>query len=83
MLILSRKPEEEILIGRDIRVKVLAAADGQVKLGIVAPPEIKIYRSEIYEQIQQQNKQASRAPKECARVVAKMLGQAKNGQTQP
>jgi carbon storage regulator len=83
MLILSRKPEEEILIGTDIRVKVLAAADGQVKLGIVAPPEIKIYRSEIYEQIQQQNKQASRAPKEFARVAAKMLGQVKNGQTQP
>jgi carbon storage regulator len=83
MLILSRKPEEEILIGTDIRVKVLAAADGQVKLGIVAPSDIKIYRSEIYEQIQKQNKQATRVPREVVRTAARMLGQATKGRNKP
>jgi carbon storage regulator len=34
---------------------------GQVKLGVNAPPNVTIYREEIYEKIQQQNVAAARA----------------------
>lgn len=78
MLILSRKLEEEVMIGDTIRVKVLAVADGQVKLGIIAPRDVKLYRSEVYEQIQQQNAQATHATKETAQHVARLLN---NGRT--
>lgn len=46
------------MIGDQIEVKVLAIDGDQVKLGIVAPKSINVHRSEIFEAIQQQNKEA-------------------------
>ena len=46
------------MIGDHIEVKVIAVDGDQVKLGIVAPKSVKVYRSEIFESIQQQNKEA-------------------------
>ena len=48
MLVLSRKINEEIVIGNGIRVKVLGVHGNQVRLGIVAPKEVPVYREEIY-----------------------------------
>lgn len=58
MLVLSRKTTESIMIGDHIEVKVLAVEGDQVKLGIVAPKSVKVHRSEVFEAIQQQNKEA-------------------------
>ncbi|MEK4424131.1 carbon storage regulator CsrA [Solibacillus sp. FSL K6-1523] len=58
MLVLSRKKGETIMIGDEIEVKVLSIDGDQVKLGIVAPKSIKVHRSEIFDAIQAQNKEA-------------------------
>lgn len=58
MLVLSRKINESIIIGENIEIKVLSIDGDQVKLGIVAPKNIKVHRSEVYEAIQEQNKAA-------------------------
>lgn len=58
MLVLSRKLNESIIIGENIEVRVLSIEGEQVKLGIVAPKNIKIHRREVYESIQEQNKEA-------------------------
>ena len=58
MLVLSRKIGESIMIGDQIEVKVLSVDGEQVKIGIVAPKQVKVHRAEIFEAIQQQNKQA-------------------------
>lgn len=58
MLVLSRKTTESIMIGDHIEVKVLAIEGDQVKLGIVAPKTVKVHRSEVFEAIQEQNKEA-------------------------
>lgn len=47
MLVLSRQPEEEIVIGESIVVKVVSIRGGKVKLGITAPKEVPIDRKEI------------------------------------
>lgn len=59
MLILSRKSGERILIGDTIIVSVLETKGDQVKIGIDAPKEIRVYRHEIYEAIQAENKAAA------------------------
>ncbi len=61
MLVLSRKIEEAINIGGSITIKVLSIQDGQVKLGIEAPPQVLIYRTEIHNQIEQENMAAAKA----------------------
>ncbi|MBI3585718.1 MAG: carbon storage regulator CsrA [Ignavibacteriales bacterium] len=73
MLILSRKIDEVIIIGDAVRIKVLAVHDGQVKLGIDAPKDVKIFRAEVYEQIQRQNAQAMKTSKSAAQKAAGVL----------
>jgi len=59
MLVLTRKPEESIILGGNIEIKVLGIEDGKVKIGIKAPREVDIYRKEVYLEIQEENKQAA------------------------
>ncbi len=47
MLVLSRRPGESIVIGGGIQVVVLDTNGGRVKLGVVAPTEVPVYREEI------------------------------------
>jgi carbon storage regulator len=58
MLTLSRKADEVILIGNDIRI-IIKRIDGDiVKLGIEAPKNVPIYREEVFAKVSQQNKEA-------------------------
>ncbi|MEJ5257875.1 MAG: carbon storage regulator CsrA [Fervidobacterium sp.] len=58
MLVLSRKVGESILIGDNIQVKVIKIENGVVKIGIMAPSDVKIYREEIYSTVAAHNKAA-------------------------
>ncbi|MGA3600111.1 carbon storage regulator CsrA [Lysinibacillus agricola] len=58
MLVLSRKKDESIMIGDQIEIKILAVEGEQIKLGIVAPKTVKVHRSEVFEAIQAQNREA-------------------------
>lgn len=51
MLVLTRKRNQKIKIGKDIYITVLQTAKGQVKIGIEAPKDINIVREEIKEKI--------------------------------
>ena len=59
MLVLTRKTGESIQIGDDITIKIVAVEGDQIKLGIDAPKNVDIHRSEIYQQIIEANQQAS------------------------
>ncbi|RMF18861.1 MAG: carbon storage regulator [Gammaproteobacteria bacterium] len=48
-LILSRKPRQDIRIGPDTRIRVLAVSGEEVLLGIEARPETRIIRQELEE----------------------------------
>jgi carbon storage regulator len=63
MLVLARKNNESIRIGDKIILKIVAIQDGQVKIGIEAPLNVKILRSEIYDQILLSNQTAVSVPK--------------------
>jgi len=47
MLVLSRKVGQSIFINESIRVTVVKAANGHIRLGIDAPPEVKVLREEL------------------------------------
>lgn len=47
MLVLSRKVGEEIVIGDNIRVTVVAINGNQVRLGFQAPEQVSIFREEV------------------------------------
>ena len=58
MLILSRRTDEAVLIGDDIRLIVLSTDGETVKLGIEAPSDIAILREEIVAAIASENRRA-------------------------
>ena len=55
MLVLTRKPGEQIVIGNNIRITVVSVGPGRVKIGIEAPSNVAVNRQEIYEKIQIEN----------------------------
>jgi carbon storage regulator len=62
VLVLTRKVEESITIGNQITVTVLEVKGNQVKLGISAPREVPVNRTEIFESIRDENIRAAEAP---------------------
>jgi carbon storage regulator len=59
MLILSRKLEEAIWLGDNIKIKIMGIDKGTVKIGIEAPSDVTILREELKEAVADVNKQAS------------------------
>lgn len=53
MLVLSRKLNQSIVIGNDVRIVVVAIERDQVKLGIEAPRDLAVNRSEVSERAKQ------------------------------
>ncbi|HFL2188237.1 carbon storage regulator CsrA [Pseudomonas putida] len=53
MLVIGREVGEIIMIGDDIRIMVLQAHDGVVRIGVEAPREVTVHRSEVYKRIKE------------------------------
>ena len=62
MLILTRKAGECLVIGNSVRITVLETSSGSVRLGIVAPSEVSIYREELYRETAAANRAALAEP---------------------
>jgi len=67
MLVLSRKTNQSIMIGRDIRILVVGLDREQVKLGIEAPRDVPVHRFEVFEEILRENP-SERAPDDAGPV---------------
>ncbi|MDD7417833.1 MAG: carbon storage regulator CsrA [Treponemataceae bacterium] len=59
MLVLTRKTDEKIKIGNDITISVVEIHGDQVKIGVEAPKDVKVFREEIYVAIKNENKLAA------------------------
>lgn len=73
MLVLSRKLNQSIIINDDVEIMILDTQGDQVKLGIKAPRNVKIFRKEIYEEIQRENIAALKTPVLNLQDVSKLL----------
>lgn len=49
MLVITRKNGEGFLIGDNVRVTVVETSKDRVKIGIEAPPDVKIIRNELFD----------------------------------
>ncbi len=61
MLILSRKLDEKIKIGEEITITLIDIHGDQVKIGVEAPKNVKVFRQEVFDAIQMENKAAAGA----------------------
>ena len=59
MLILSRKIDQKIRIGDNIVLTILDIKGDQVKIGVEAPNDVKVFRQEVFSAIQSENKAAN------------------------
>ena len=55
MLILTRKKDEAIRVGEDIRIVLVQVKGGQVRIGIECPSHVRVLREELYEAVRQEN----------------------------
>ncbi len=74
MLVLNRKKGEAIIIGNDIEIYIVEVQGDNIKIGIEAPREVRIYRKEIYEEIVEANRQAASQPEEALSRIKQMKG---------
>ncbi len=72
MLILTRKLSEEIKIGNGITIKIISISDNTVKIGIDAPQNIQIVRTELYDKVKESSAEAIRAIKDKPADITKL-----------
>jgi carbon storage regulator len=73
MLVLTRKTNEEIIIGDDIRITVVEIAPGRVKIGIAAPKSVRVDRAEVHEKKKQEGAPAPAPVSEAVPMVVNRL----------
>ena len=61
MLVLTRKPNQSIMIGDDIEVSVLSVMGEKVRIGIQAPRDVPVFRREVYLEIQEERQAEAEA----------------------
>jgi len=59
MLVLTRKPDQSIMVGADIEIMILEVRGEQVRVGIRAPRAVSIHRKEVFDQIREENRSAA------------------------
>jgi carbon storage regulator len=64
MLVLTRKPGEQIVIGNTIRITVVSVGHGRVKIGVEAPADVAIDRQEVFDR--KRGEQAGGPPSDAA-----------------
>ncbi len=58
MLVLTRRPDQRIVIGDDIVITVLDVKGDTVRLGIEAPRSVRVHREEVYAALRVANESA-------------------------
>ncbi|MCR4720782.1 MAG: carbon storage regulator CsrA [Lachnospiraceae bacterium] len=72
MLALSRRINESIMLGKDVEITILEIKGDQVKIGVVAPRSVPVYRKEIFLQIEEENRKAV-AAEQSKETIEKLL----------
>ena len=74
MLVLTRKTNQSIMIGDDIEVSVLAIMGEKVRIGIQAPRDVPVFRTEVYLEIKEEQVTESGDAREEVDAALRSLG---------
>lgn len=69
MLVLSRKKNEKIVIDENIVITIVEIRGDKVRLGIEAPRDVPIHRSEVYDAIQNEQNQVTNKENGASEIV--------------
>jgi carbon storage regulator len=83
MLVLTRKSNQSIMIGDDVEVSVLSVVGEKVRIGIQAPQNVPVFRTEIYLEIQRQQEPGEGSPAPKDDEVPAEVDQALRGLSEP
>ncbi len=78
MLVLTRRLGESINIGDDIKITVVDVNGKQVKIGVLAPKDVSVYREEVYKRIKKENMRAATASTDELRKAARIFKKSRN-----
>lgn len=73
MLVITRKPDQSVIIDGRIEVTVLSVGKDGVRLGIQAPREVQVHRREVFEAIAEANRAAQAPVQQPLQGVAALL----------
>jgi len=79
MLVLTRKVGESIRIGNDVTVQVMTIRCGQLRIGLTAPSDVRIFREEIFRAVEGQNQEARLADEDRLSGAAELWEEVGNG----
>lgn len=74
MLVLSRKKGQTLVIGDNIEITILEVQGDNVRIGIAAPRDVTVFRKEVYEEIQKENRQAAAAARRMKDQLQQLKG---------
>ncbi|MCA9472069.1 MAG: carbon storage regulator CsrA [Nitrospirales bacterium] len=80
MLILTRKKDEAIRIGENIRIVLVQVKGGQVRIGIECPSDMRVLREELYEAVRQENMNALSISPDQVKTLPRQAGVAQRNQ---
>ena len=59
MLVLTRRPKQQIMIGDDVVINIVEVNGENVRIAIDAPRSVKVYRGEVYKVIKEENRKVA------------------------
>lgn len=73
MLVLTRRSQQSVVIGKDIVVTVLEVRGDQVRIGINAPRDVDVHREEVFLELQAANRRAASPPAAAVEALSGLL----------
>ncbi len=73
MLVLTRRSQQSIVIGKDIVVTVLEVRGDQVRIGVSAPRDVDVHREEVFLELQEANRSAASPSAEALEALGSLL----------
>lgn len=73
MLVLTRRSQQSIMIGKDVVITILEVRGDQVRMGVSAPRHVEVHREEVFLELEEANKSAASPSAEAIGALGSLL----------